>query len=87
MSVPEICPKCFSDFSARKALLSGGVRFGYSAFSDKGPAVRCPNCWHVFPSRNLRLFGFLPTDSLRWVVLGILAACFILSFLLKRHAS
>jgi len=86
MPSPEICPKCSARFSARKGLLSGGVRGGYNAFSGGGPAVRCPNCWHVSEARHLRLFGFLPTHALRWVVLGILAVCVILSFV-QRHGA
>jgi hypothetical protein len=87
MAQIETCPKCGADFPTRKGIVSGGVPTGYNALTDGGPPVKCPNCWHVFHSRRLRLFGALPPESLRWVVWGILAVCFALPFILKRCES
>jgi len=85
MPATETCPKCSARFPTRKALLSLGARVGYNGFGRKGPDVRCPNCWHVAESHNLRLFGFIPTHALRWVVLGLLAACVAVAFLQRHH--
>lgn len=79
----ETCPKCSASFPSRKGLLMGGIRSHYNAYSPNGPAVRCPNCWHIFPAHALRLFGFLPALQLRWVVLGLLALCVVLPFFLR----
>ncbi|MET0349320.1 MAG: hypothetical protein ABW067_06005 [Rhizobacter sp.] len=86
MPASETCPKCSARFSARKALVSHGLRVGYNGLSGKGPEVRCPNCWHVSESHDLRLFGFIPAHALRWVVLGILVICVLLLFW-QRHGS
>ena len=83
MSEPETCPKCSAEFSSRKALLSGGVRVGNNAFSSRGIATRCPNCRHIFPAQQLRLFGVLPPNALRWVVAAILVTCVVILFAQK----
>lgn len=85
MHETELCPKCNAEFPAGKHLVSHGMRIGYSWFSRKGPDVRCPNCWHVFPAQYLRLFGVLPSHGVRWVVVGILAVCVLISVLQRRQ--
>jgi hypothetical protein len=85
MHTTELCPKCNAEFPASKHLVSHGMRVGDSWFSRKGPEVRCPNCWHVSEAQHLRLFGILPSHAVRWVVLGILAVCVLISVLQKRQ--
>lgn len=72
MHEPETCPRCSARFEARKALVSSGVALGFNVFtlSDVSVPVRCPGCGHVFPTRTLRLFGFLPPNGVRWVLLA-----------------
>ncbi|MDQ8023122.1 MAG: hypothetical protein REI94_14895 [Moraxellaceae bacterium] len=83
MKETEVCPRCSAEFSSRKALLAGGLRSHYNVYSPYGPAVRCPNCWHIFPAEALRLFGFLPATRLPWVIAGIIVLCVVLPVLLR----
>ena len=81
MPTPEMetCPKCSAKFAARGAVVSWGRPLGFNVFtfSDISVAVRCPECWHQFPSQTIRFFGFLSPNGLRWVLVGILAICFV----------
>jgi hypothetical protein len=85
MPTPELetCPKCSAKFAARGALISGGLPFGFYVFklSDISVVVRCPNCWHRFPSRTIRFFGFLSPNGVRWTLFCVLAICVLLLFL------
>ncbi|MBB4820398.1 putative Zn finger-like uncharacterized protein [Pseudomonas alcaligenes] len=74
----EACPACSALFTARKALVTSGVGVNQNAFAAR-MQVRCPECRHVFTARTLRLFGFLPSNGLRWVVLGLVVACVVLA--------
>jgi len=81
MTEAEICPKCSTAFSAREALVSSGLHLTTNVFTDRDIVmkVRCPNCWHVFPARELRFFGFLSPNGLRWAAIAFLVICVVLA--------
>lgn len=64
-------------------LIASGVGISQNAFTSR-MQVRCPACRHIFTARTLRLFGFLPPNGLRWVVLGLVVACVVLAQVLPR---
>ena len=76
----EVCPKCSAKFSARSALVSGGVPIGFNVFpfSDVSVMVRCPDCMHVFSARKLKLFGFVSPNGIRLVLLAVIVMCIAL---------
>lgn len=44
--------------------------------------VRCPNCGHPFAASALRRFGALSPEGVRWMMVGIVALCAPLVFVL-----
>ncbi|MET4616186.1 putative C2H2 Zn-finger protein [Stenotrophomonas sp. 2619] len=84
MSNRETCPRCAAVFDSRKALVRSGVPMFFNAITPRHVQmqVRCPNCGHHFAARELRLFGVLSAEGLRWVLVGILVVCVLLVFVL-----
>lgn len=84
MSNRETCPGCAAVFDSRKALVRSGVPMFFNAITPRHVQmqVRCPNCGHHFAARELRLFGVLSPEGLRWVLVGILVVCVLLVFVL-----
>ena len=80
MHVLEVCPRCSAGFSARSALVSGGVPIGFNVFtfSDVSVKVRCPGCRHVFSACKLKLFGFVSPNGLRWMLAVVILICIAL---------
>ncbi|MCC7634344.1 hypothetical protein [Stenotrophomonas rhizophila] len=84
MSNLETCPRCSTRFDSRKALFRSGVPMFFNAITARNVqmVVRCPKCGYRFDGQDVRLFGFLPPEGLRWVLVGLLALCVILMFAL-----
>ena len=77
MSAPETCPKCSARFEAREALDFGGVPLVRGVIFAPGVStkVRCPGCDHIFSASNIKFFGFLSANALRWgLVLAVIFA-------------
>ena len=71
MSDLEICPRCSARFEARDALIWGGVPLLLGIVTTPGVStkVRCPGCGHSFSATQIRFFGFLSANALRWAML------------------
>jgi len=84
MSNRENCPRCAAVFDSRKALVRSGVPMFFNAITPRHVQmqVRCPNCGQHFAASELRLFGVLSPEGLRWVLVGILVVCVLLVFVL-----
>jgi uncharacterized C2H2 Zn-finger protein len=84
MIAMERCPECATEFDARRVLVRSGLPMFFNALTPRKVEmpVRCPNCRHVFAGQQVRLFGFVSPDGLRWVLLGVLALCLVLVFVL-----
>ena len=84
MSNLETCPRCSTRLDSRKALFRSGVPMFFNAITARNVqmVVSCPKCGYRFDGQDVRLFGFLPPEGLRWVLMGLLALCVILIFAL-----
>lgn len=84
MSNQETCPRCSTTFDSRKGLFRSGVPMFFNAITPRHVQMEvcCPKCGHRFDGQDVRLFGFLPPNGLRWAVLGILVVCVLLVFAL-----
>ena len=80
----ETCPGCAAEFDSRRALVRSGVPMFFDGLTPRRVqmAVRCPDCGHRFNARALRLFGFLSPAGLRWVLVGLVVLCVLLSWVL-----
>jgi hypothetical protein len=82
MSDLEFCPKCSHRFESRGTLVYGGVPliFGIVTAPGVSTKVRCPGCGHLFSAEQIRFFGFLSADALRWaLVLGVIGSALVIA--------
>lgn len=80
----ETCGKCHARFDTRGALVNLGEARGWLGFLGVPaipPWVACPRCGHEARATEMRYFGLLPPNGLRWLLFAFTVAMLAAGFL------